>query len=201
MDSVTAAEKANKHKPKHDRKGEGEGQGGDGKGKKHRHTKKDAEGKTGEGKGAKLGEGLTAKAWFSKPSAAAAKKGTNKSEDSDDESVISVEHAEGSAKADDASIASTSDSAKPLPDGPIYRPDKPKRGSRRKNKDSAPDEPAKQEMENMTVQLVLDQPFSTVEGKEDQYRMGLSLDIARALGDRRLKPRVLALQPGLRTSF
>ena len=119
-------------------------------------------------------------------------------QESDDESVVSVKQ----------DAASSGTSAKPLPEGPIYRPDSSSFGRRPNRTDSASPsildqgeqetkdlEPA--ETERVIVQMVLDQPFATVHGKEEQYKMGLSLDIARSLGDRTLKPHVLALQPGL----
>lgn len=117
-------------------------------------------------------------------------------QESDDESVVSVK----------PDAASSSTSAKPLPEGPIYRPNSSSVGRRPNRTDSASPsllDQAEQETkdlvetETMIVQMVLDQPFASVHGKEEQYKMGLSLDIARSLGDRTLKPHVLAMQPGL----
>jgi len=56
-----------------------------------------------------------------------------------------------------------------------------------------------QELESAYLQVFLDQPFGILEGKEDLYKMGLGLDIPRALGDQSTMVKVHSLQPGMRS--
>ena len=92
--------------------------------------------------------------------------------------------------------------------GPIHRPSRPKAGGmaaaqRMWNASVAPTTEGDSTVPSPTIEstelhLVLAQPFASLEGKEDACKMGLALDISRALGPgfELVKPKITSLQRG-----
>lgn len=119
----------------------------------------------------------------------------------DDESVRSVQsdEAQGAPAVSPASqhLALT---------GPIHRPSRPKGGRKEAAAHSAAAAPPAEgdgdvpppATESVELHIVLDQPFASLEGKEEACKMGLALDISRALGPgyKLVKPKIVSLQPG-----